>query len=85
MPSLLLTSSYADVHIIIFPFVALDVEESVKLFPLAVPPITDCPQETPVDKFEVIVLVARVKPVEKVNVDSLAFSCVWIFDVAQSR
>ena len=41
IPNLLFTSSYAEVPNIILPFVALLVDESVRLFPLAVPPITD--------------------------------------------
>ena len=52
----------------IFPLVAFDVEDSVRLFPLEVPPTTDCPPLTPVDKLEVIVPTILVKPVEKVYV-----------------
>lgn len=54
----------------IFPLVALLVDERVRLFPLAVPPITDCPPEIPVERFDVIVFVARVNPVENVKADS---------------
>ena len=41
IPSLLFTSSYAEVPNRILPFVALVVDDNVRLFPLAVPPITD--------------------------------------------
>ena len=40
-------------------------------FPEAVPPITVCHPATPVERLFVIVFVVRVRPVEKVRVDSL--------------
>ncbi len=45
----------------------------MRLCPLAVPPTTDCPPATPVERLFVIVFVVRVKPVENVSASSFAF------------
>jgi hypothetical protein len=72
IPNLLFTSSYAEVPKRILPFVACDVDCSVRFSPDAVPPIAVCHPDTPVERLFVIVLVVRVRPVEKVRADSFA-------------
>ncbi len=75
IPNLSFTSSYAERDPkIIFPFVAFDVEESVRLFPAAVPPTALCPPDTPVERFAVIVPEELVSPVEKVSADCAPIS-----------
>ena len=64
-------SSYKELPKIICPFVVSVVEDKVKLSEALVPPTTDCPPKTPVDKFTLIVPEEFVKPVEKVRAPCL--------------